>query len=217
MLCVAPGVGARALEPLVPLLAAELNVKQVEFVSSGADLVTLEAKPNFRALGRRFGKGTPVAAQAIQRLDGATLQAFQRGEPVAIEVDGVSTTLLAEEVEVLVRASGGLAVQEQGGYFAAIDPTVTPELRLEGMARELISRVQRLRKESGLAVSDRIRLEVAGGGVVRELLGAHGAYVAGEVLAVEVVAVETRSGSHHATAAVDLDGTVAELAITRAD
>jgi isoleucyl-tRNA synthetase len=114
------------------------------------------------------------------------------------------------------RASGALAVQENGGFFAAIDPTVTPALKREGCARELISRVQRMRKEAGLAVSDRISLTVAGDQVVNEVIGAHGAWIADEVLAAELVFVaaagEDQQRDMHD---IDLDGTTARVAITR--
>ena len=116
------------------------------------------------------------------------------------------------------RASGALAVQEDGGFFAAIDPAVTPELKREGHARELISRVQRMRKEAGLAVSDRISLTVAGDQVLNEVIEAHGAWIADEVLAAELVFVaaagvegEQQRDWHD----IDLDGTTARVAITR--
>jgi isoleucyl-tRNA synthetase len=124
--------------------------------------------------------------------------------------------LALDDLTIIRRASGALAVQEEGGFFAAIDPTMTPELKLEGYARELISRVQRMRKESGFSVSDRIALSVAGSEEVRAVLDAHGARIADEVLATELVfraagADEDRQGMQ----AIDLDGITAYLAINR--
>jgi isoleucyl-tRNA synthetase len=217
LVCVAPGVDEAAFEPLVPLLAAELNVKRVEFALSGDTLVTLEAKPNFRSLGKKFGKRTPLAASAVAAFSSDDLRAFLRGEPLVVSVDGDSHGLAAEDVTIVRRASGALAVQEDGGYFAAIDPTVTPELRQEGQARELVSRVQRMRKESGLAVSDRIVLTVAGNAEVAAVIGAHGAWIRDEVLATEVVlrAEDGVEGARQLMDAIDLDGTTAHAAITR--
>ena len=215
VVCVAPGVSMRALEPVVGLLASELNVKEVQFAASGDALVTLEAKPNFRALGKRWGKKTPQAAVAIAALTSADLLRFEHGEPVAITVDGDTHMLEAEEVTILRRASGELVVQEAAGFLAAIDPSVTRELRLEGQARELISRVQRMRKEAGLAVSDRIVLTVAGGDEVQELVRGHGAWIASEVLAAELVLVQDLSGTYLATQRVELDELVAHVALTR--
>ncbi len=172
-----------ALHELETLLAAELNVKTVQWATSGDALVTLEAKPNFRALGKRFGKTTPVAAQAVAALGPDALRRFERGESVSIALDGVEHPLERDDFAILRRAAGAFAVQEEAGYVAALDATVTPELRAEGLAREVVSRVQRLRKEIGLDVSDRIALRVWGDAAVEAAARAHGEYVAGEVLA----------------------------------
>ena len=214
MVCVAPSVSDAALAPLIPLLAAELNVKHVSFANSGDALVTLEAKANFRALGKRFGKKTPLAAQAVAAFTSDQLRLFLRGEPLVVSVEGDSHELVADDLTVVRRASGSLAVQEDGGFFAALDPAVTSELRREGHARELISRVQRMRKESGFAVSDRIMLTVAGPEVVAAVVRVHGMWIADEVLAAELVfAGDADQGAEWGT--IDLDGITAHVAITR--
>ncbi|MBA3854963.1 MAG: hypothetical protein C0503_11135 [Gemmatimonas sp.] len=98
----------------------------------------------------------------------------------------------------------------------ALDPTVTPALRAEGMAREVVSRVQRLRKDSGLAVSDRIRLVVVGDAAVQDAMRAHAAWIAQETLARDcVIADALPSPAWPATAEVDLDGAVARIALTK--
>jgi isoleucyl-tRNA synthetase len=217
MVCVAPGVREPAMEALVPLLAAELNVKTVEFATSGDALVTLEAKPNFRSLGKKFGKRTPLAAEAIQAFTGEHLRAFERGDALVVSVEGESHELGVDDLTIIRRASGDLAVQEDGGFFAAIDPAVTPALRQEGVARELVSRVQRMRKESGFAVSDRITLAVAGSEEVQAAVAAHGAWIAEEVLATELefLGMEPVDVNGSSMTALDLDGITAYVAITR--
>jgi isoleucyl-tRNA synthetase len=217
MVCVAPDVAEEVLAPLIPLLAGELNVKSVEFASSGDALVTLEAKPNFRALGKKFGKSTPLAAAAVAAFDSEVVRRFLRGEPLAVAVGGESHELAADDFTVVRRASGALAVQEEGGYFVALDATVTPELRCEGLARELISRVQRMRKESGLAVSDRIELKLGGGEEVQAVVAAHGDRIAADVLAVELVLVDDLAPEYHDMQALDLGEIVARVAITRTE
>jgi len=203
------------LEPLVPLLAAELNVKRVEFVSSGDDLVTLEAKPNFRSLGRKFGKRTPVAAKAVAGFSGEQLRSFLRGGALVVSVDGEPHALELEDLTVIRRAAGSLVVQEEAGFFVALDPEVTTELEIEGYARELISRVQRMRKESEFAVSDRIRVRVAGDGVVRQIVDTYGVWISEEVLATELVFESGAGPERPDVQAIDLDGTTAFVAITR--
>ncbi|MEP6991287.1 MAG: class I tRNA ligase family protein, partial [bacterium] len=162
MVCVAPAVDEEALRHLLPVLAAELNIKSIELATSGDALVTLSAKPNFRALGRKFGKSTPMAAEAVAAFTSAHLRAFEQGAELLVTVDGETHGLGADDLTIVRRASGALIVEEEHGYFAAIDVALTPELEREGLAREVISRVQRMRKEAGLAVSYRIRLRIDG-------------------------------------------------------
>ena len=221
MVCVVPEVAApgnevRAnVDSLVPLLAGELNVKQVSFLSSADDLVKLEAKANFRSLGKKFGKDTPLAASAVATLQSDALMAFERGEPLAISVGNESRVLDPEDLTIIRRASGDMIVKESSGYFAAIDATVTSELRMEGLARELVSRIQRLRKDSGLAVSDRIVLTISGTEELEAAVQAHEKWIADEVLAVSLEAGNDSENSN-AALSVDIDGHPARIAIERA-
>jgi isoleucyl-tRNA synthetase len=215
MVCVAPGQRAEALEPLLPILASELNVKRIELATSADALVTLEAKPNFRSLGKKFGKQTPLAAEAVTRFTSEHLRAFEQGTPLVVTVDGDTHQLAPDDVTIVRRATGALVVEEEHGSFAAIDPTVTPELKREGMARELISRVQRMRKDAGLAVSDRIRLAIGGDPDVVEAAAMHREWIAGEVLATEIVLGGDVEGNTLARQRLDLDGIRADLALTR--
>jgi len=221
MVCVVPQVAAPGNEvtnyvkDLVPLLAGELNVKQVSFLSSAHDLVKLEAKANFRSLGKKFGKDTPLAASAVAALDSDALMAFEGGEPLAISVGNESRVLDPEDLTIIRRASGDLIVKESSGYFAAIDASVTPELRKEGLAREVVSRIQKLRKDSGLAVSDRIRLVVSGTEELEAAVRGHEKWIADEVLAVKLE-VGHDSENSNAGHSVDIDGHPARIAIERA-
>ena len=215
LVCVAPNVDDAQLEPLVPLLKAELNVKQVEFASSADALVTLEPKPNFRSLGKKFGNKTPLAAKAVQAFSGEQLRLFLRGEPLVVTVDGETHALDQEDINIIRRASGALVVEEDGGFFAAIDPAVTLELKREGLARELISRVQRMRKEASLAVSDRIALTVGGSDEIRAVIDTHGEWIASEVLATELVVRDELTNRYDAMQELDLDGVAVRVAFTR--
>jgi len=215
--CVAPAVDQGLLEQLVPLLAAELNVKRIEFAKSGDALVTLRAKANFRSLGKRFGKKTPMAAAAIGAFTADDLRAFEAGKPLAVTVDGETHELIAEDFEVQKSASGELLVQEAAGFVTAIDPTVTDALRLEGLARELISRVQRMRKEAGLAVGDRIRLSITGDAEIGAAVAKHGDWLASEVLATELRQDAGSLQDSLATQVFDIDGIEARIALTRTE
>jgi isoleucyl-tRNA synthetase len=224
MVCVVPLTGVRSgaaggraeglLEELSPLLAAELNIKKIEFITSAAGLVTLKAKPNFRALGKKFGKETPLAAEAVQALNSEALRDFEAGKPLYVSVGNDSRQLSAEDLTVVRSASGDMVVKEEGGYFAALDPAVSRELRQEGVARELVSRVQRLRKELAFAVSDRITLLVGAGDEIQEAVKAFEKWIAAEVLAVKLMVGVTIEGKY-ATHTFDLDGQNVEVALER--
>jgi isoleucyl-tRNA synthetase len=215
MVCVAPHISAEALSSLLPVLASELNVKKVEIATSGDALVTLEAKPNFRALGKKFGKKTPLAAEAVSRFTSEHVRSFEQGGELFVTVDGETHAISADDLTIVRRASGDLVVQEEHGYFAAIDPALTPELKQEGMARELISRVQRMRKDAGLAVSDRIRLAIGGDVAMLEAATTHREWIASEVLATDLVIGGAEEVHMLARQRIDLDGIHADLALTK--
>ncbi|HKO17238.1 MAG TPA: isoleucine--tRNA ligase [Gemmatimonadaceae bacterium] len=215
VVCVAPHVDEETLAVLLPLLRAELNVKQIDFASSADALVTLEAKPNYRSLGKKFAKKTPLAARAIAAFSSEDLRRLEQGEPLAVTVDGETHAVEREDVTIIRRATGALVVQEDGGFFTAIDPSITPALHLEGLARELISRVQRMRKEAGLAVSDRIAVTVVGSEDLRAAVEEHGAWIASEILATELVVRSELPAHQDATQVVDLDGGPAHVALIR--
>jgi isoleucyl-tRNA synthetase len=206
------GVDATLLE----ILRDELNVHTVEFMHAAEELVTLSARPNFKALGAVFGKRTPRVADAIRALDSAALAAFRRGEPLSVQAEGETVALAAGHFDVVQSAKGTFATVDEGGFTVALDPTITPELRLEGLARELVNRVQNLRKESGLEVQDRIRLGIFGDGEILDVTAAWGQTVADETLAVEL---ETGSVNdfegYEASREVDLDGVAGTIALAR--
>jgi len=212
MVCVVPDTGG--IGKLIPLLADELNVKEISFLTSADALVSLEAKPNFRSLGKKFGKQTPLAAEGVSKLKNEVLAAFERGEPLSISVGDDERTLDQEDLVIVRRASGNLVVKEEAGYFAAIDPAVSAELRAEGLAREIVSRIQRMRKEAGLAVSDRISLWVTGTSEIEQAVRMHADWISEEVLARELVVGE-KIKKHHAMQSVDIDGQQVSIAFER--
>ncbi|MBC7896535.1 MAG: isoleucine--tRNA ligase [Cytophagaceae bacterium] len=213
-LCVVPTEVAADVTALLPILAVELNLKSVSLLSSADDLVTLEAKANFKSLGRRFGKATPLAAKAVQGLSSADLRRFEQGELVGVSVEGATHDLVGEDLTIVRRAVGDLVVKETGGRFVALDPAVTPELKREGISRELVSRIQRMRKDAGLAVSDRIRVWISGDAEIEQAARDHVDWMAAEVLARNVFVGEGEAGGEHAAQAVELDGLRATVALS---
>jgi isoleucyl-tRNA synthetase len=203
-------------DALLAILRDELNVRSVEFMHAAEELVTFSARPNFKALGAVFGKLTPRIADAIRGLESAVLAAFKRGEPLKVEADGQAFDVVAEHFDLVQSARGSFATADEGGFTVALDPTITPELRLEGLARELVNRVQNLRKETGLEVQDRIRLGIFGDGEILDVSREWGEFVAGETLAVELETGSVNDNERYeASREVDLDGVSGTIAIER--
>src|SRR5690606_20197891 len=160
--------------------------KEVRFLQLAEEVMDLRAQPNLRVLGKRFGPRTAQAAAALRALTPARLLAWRRGEGLGLVVDGAGHEPAGEEGEVGEEARGGLVLEADAGYTLALDPTLDAALRQEGLARELVNRIQAARREAGLAVGDRIHLGIFGVSEVVEAARAHEAFIARETLAVDV-------------------------------
>jgi isoleucyl-tRNA synthetase len=176
-----------AIEARADLVTAELNVKQLDFVSDEGELVTYAVKPNYRALGPRFGKKMPLAAAAVEALDAAHVaRVMADGGEVGINVDGDEHVLGPDDVSLALQPLEGYEVEADAGHAVALQLELDEELRREGLAREIVHAVQNARKEAGLEITDRIALGLAGDADLLAAARAHEAYLAAEVLASSV-------------------------------
>ena len=198
---------------LLELLRLEVNVKEVEVVASDTDLVRLRAKPNFRSLGKRYGKRTPAVAAAAQGLGSDALRGLEQGQTATLELEGESVTFLPEDVVVEREVASDWLVGSDGPYVAALDPHLSPELRGEGLAREVVNRVQRLRKEAGYAYTDRIALWISGDDLVLSAVRDHAAFIQGETLARQLE--NGRAPAADLEQTVDIDGLALVVGVQR--
>ncbi len=164
----------------------ELNIEQLgSLADAGADLVEFSAKANFRQLGKRYGKQTPVVAQAIAAADAGELAArLEKGEATVTGEDGQAWQVEADDVIVTERPREGWSVVNEQGETVALDLAIDDELRRAGLAREAVRVIQEARKAAGLEITDRITLTWTADGETAEALREHGASIAEEVLAV---------------------------------
>jgi isoleucyl-tRNA synthetase len=173
----------------------ELNVKTLDFTDAAGDLVDVTVFPYPKQLGQKYGKGYPKIRQVMSAMDQFALAArFQAGEAVTVEADGESYAVAPEDVEVRSAPRQGYSVAEAGGYLVAVTTEIDTALEQEGYARELVRRIQQLRKDAGLAISDRIVTYVADGGILHEVLEHFGRYVREETLTVDLVQVHPSRG-----------------------
>jgi isoleucyl-tRNA synthetase len=169
---------------LAELVLDELNVKAVTVLEDAGQRMRFVAKPRFKLLGPRLGAAMKEAAAALDALPSAAVLAGYRAGALQVQAGGRSHSLEREALDFSVEAAPGWAAGLEGDLAGALDLTVTPELAREGHLRELVNRIQNLRKASGLAVSDRIHLRWTGGDLTRETMGEHGERLAAETLAV---------------------------------
>jgi isoleucyl-tRNA synthetase len=197
-----------AIERLQRLLTEELNVKSIRYVSEADELGRFEVKPNYRALGPRFGKHMPQVAAAIAALDPVRLRA---GARAGINVDGKEHEIGPEDVQIVLQPLEGYQVERSGTHAVALNLELDEGLHREGLAREVVHAVQSARKTAGLNVEDRIALTLGGD---EELLAAartHEDYVAGETLATSV----TYDGAGGDTARAEIEGRSLLIAVSR--
>ncbi len=199
---------------MLPLLAQEVNVRDIEVVTSDAELVRLRGRPNFRELGKSFGKHTQAAAQAAAKLSAEQLRALESGASVTSQVNGAAFEFLPAHVTVEREVATDWLVQSSGSYVAALDPVLTEDLVGEGLAREVVNRVQRLRKDAGYSYTTRIALWVDGPAIVLDAVRAHADYIRGETLA-RILHPGARAGAADRQETVEIDGHSVVLAVIR--
>ena len=205
---VATGREREAIERLAPVVREELNVKELRFASAADELGEVEVKPNYRALGPRFGKQMPDVARAVAGIDPADLSGAER---IGVSVAGHDHDLeVATDLITQMKPLEGYQVEREGGHAVALEIELDDELRREGLAREVVHAIQAARKDAGLEVSDRIALTLAGDAAVLEAARAHEPYVAGETLATSVLYDGEGAG---ALAATSVDGRELRIAV----
>ena len=178
------------LDTISPLLLAEINVKSLRVVSNDEGVLVKRVKPDFKKLGPVFGKQMKAAAAALTSLDQKQIAQFERDGYIDLTLDGESKRVDVANVEIISEDIPGWLVANDGNLTVALDVTVTDELRAEGIAREIINRVQNIRKGRNYNITDRIRLRFAAVEGIEALLSQFGDYIGSQVLAVEVTVGE---------------------------
>jgi len=174
-----------AIERLELLVLEELNVKRLRFVTDADELGVWELKPNYRALGPRFGKDMPKVAAALAAIDGrSAAETLRAGGSVGVVVDGHEHVLGPDDLQLVMRPPDGYQLERSGAHAVALELELDDELHREGLAREVVHAVQSARKGAGLEVEDRIELTLAGDEELLEAVRDYEAYVAEETLAV---------------------------------
>jgi isoleucyl-tRNA synthetase len=181
----------QAIEEVSDLIVAEVNVKTIEILDDASSILVKEIKPNFKTLGPRFGKEMKAVSEAIDGLSEVQIQTIEKEGSLSIEINGKNTILEASDVIIQSKDIAGWSVASEQGVTVALDCSLTEDLLLEGIARELVNRVQNLRKEKNFEVTDTITLTLKHHKKLEDAIQANKSYVTSEVLAENIVFVET--------------------------
>ncbi|MBK6562423.1 isoleucine--tRNA ligase [Candidatus Amarobacter glycogenicus] len=201
---------AGALRKNLNLVLEELNAKSVRLVDDETVVVSYDVKPNLPVLGKKYGSEVAAIRAGLAVLPPAEVaEAVRRGSSIAV----AGKTLEPEDILLQAQDSPGFAAAQDAGYTVAVTTTITPELADEGLARELVRRIQDMRREAGFELADRITTWVSGPGDVARVLASHGDYIRGETLSTELIQGPAPAEASQAEA--DLEGTKVALGVRK--
>ncbi len=213
MVPVADDATRAIVESIKDLLLTEINVKDLKLVSNEDGVLVKRVKPDFKKLGPKFGKQMKAAAAALTSLSQPEIIAFERDGYIDLKLDETTTRVEAADVEIISEDIPGWLVANDGALTVALDITITDDLRREGFAREIVNRVQNIRKDRGYDITDRIALTFADDANVKDVLNSFGPYISAQVLAENIAIAEVKEGSE-GVETLDIDGSKINLLIT---
>ena len=170
------------IEAVADLIMAEVNVKEIELLNDASGILVKQIKPNFKALGPRFGKEMGNVAKAIQNFTQEQISEIEKNGEISLEISGNIVKLTNEDVEVSSQDIEGWLVANANGITVALDITLTDELKKEGIARELVNRIQNIRKDSGFEVTDKVKIKMQKNSVIQDAVTANIDYIKAETL-----------------------------------
>jgi len=169
------------------LIKHEVNIKEIELLEDASDILIKQIKPNFKALGPKFGKDMRLIAAEVQKFTQEDISKIEKEGHISVCINEKNITLGLEDVEISSKDIEGWLVANEGPLTVALDVTITEELYKEGMARELVNRIQNARKDVGLEVTDKIRLTILDAQNLQAAILENKAYIMSETLALELV------------------------------
>ena len=175
------------IEAVSDLIKAEVNVKEIELLDDASGVLVKQIKPNFKALGPRFGKDMGLISKEIQNFSAEQINQLDKEGSLSIVIAGKDVTLSLEDVEISSQDIEGWLVANSNGITVALDITISDELRKEGVARELVNRIQNIRKDSGFEVTDKIKVYLQSNAVLEAAVNENKGYIQSETLTEELV------------------------------
>ncbi|HDI53084.1 MAG TPA: isoleucine--tRNA ligase, partial [Candidatus Bathyarchaeota archaeon] len=201
------------LRPLMDLIRDELNVKRVRLTEDRRTLIRLRAKPIPRLLGRKYGALYPKVAEAVEALSEEEVERLRRGEAITLEVEGETVELRPEEIEIREEPREGYVLADEMGIIVGVYTELTEELRYEGLARDIVRRIQALRKEADFEIDDRIETYYLGDPELEKAFEVEAEYIAAETLSIALHRAEPPEGAY--VKEYEIDGRRLKLGLVR--
>ncbi len=176
-----------SIKAVSDLIISEVNVKEIELLDDASGILVKNIKPNFKALGPRFGKDMKLISNEIQKFDQNAINLLEQNGKFPLEINGKSITLQMSDVVISSQDIEGWLVANANGITVALDVTISAELKKEGIARELVNRIQNLRKDSDFEVTDTININFESNATIEEAIKANGDYIKAETLTKEIL------------------------------
>jgi isoleucyl-tRNA synthetase len=186
---------AENLRHVQDLILSEVNIKELELLEEGSGVLVKSIKPNFKTIGPKYGKQMKAIAALVGQMTGDDISAIESTGAWSGTIEGESIELDLSDFDIAAQDIPGWLVASEGGLTVALDITISEELKSEGIARELVNRLQNLRKDSGLEVTDKIRITIETSDTIRKAIVANSTYVIAEVLATEIEFSTTSSNA----------------------
>ncbi|MBR1883061.1 MAG: isoleucine--tRNA ligase [Muribaculaceae bacterium] len=175
-----------AIEAVADLIKGEVNVKEIKLVGNDAGILVKRVKPDFKKLGPKFGKNMKAVAAALTTMEQSDIIAFEKAGQITLDINGQQAIVEAADVEIISEDIPGWLVANEGNLTVALDITITEALRNEGMARELVNRIQNIRKKKGFEITDKVVVRIHPDERVNEPVKQYGSYIADQVQAISV-------------------------------
>ena len=200
------------LEAVKSLIMNEVNIKEIDFVEGASDILVKKVKCNFKIMGKKFGPLMKQVAAAVANLDQAQIGELEANGKLTLDLNGTPAEIEASEVEIFSEDIPGWVVANEGTLTVAMDTVVTDELRREGIARELVSKIQNIRKSSGFEITDKINVMVAKNDSTNDAINEYNAYICNQVLANSLQIVDEVSDA----TTLEFDGFTLDVNVVKA-
>jgi isoleucyl-tRNA synthetase len=202
---------AENLQKVQEVIKSEVNIKEIEIIDKNSSIIKKSCKANFKILGAKVGKDMKTVADQIAHFDNDIISKLENGSSITIHANGQEYALTSEDIEIKTADIPGWQIMSDANYTVALDLELTEDLKTEGIARELINKIQNLRKDKDFEVTDKIKVTLENHAYIQNALNSYNEYICGEILAEELVTADLLTG----TDTIDIDTHILNIQLSK--